>query len=129
MACARYVELNPLKAGLARDPADYAWSSYRTYAHGHDNPLIAPDPLYDTLGATTPERQERYREFVRDGLRQPDPPAREESRVFGRPSKPHSAELFSTPGLGRKPGRPRKAAATAQAAQEKGAAPFVRGRG
>lgn len=132
LACGRYVELNPVKAGLARDPADYAWSSYRTYAQGLDNPLIALNPLYDTLGATPRERQEYYRQFIHDGIRQSEPPARVGSRLFGGPSKPYAPELFSAPGLGRKPGRPRKAAVAAQpasAAQEKGAAPIFRGRG
>jgi putative transposase len=29
LACCRYVELNPVRAGLVADPADYLWSSYR----------------------------------------------------------------------------------------------------
>ena len=112
MACGRYVELNPVKAGLVHDPAEYAWSSYRTYAHGHDNTLIALNPLYETLGATPRERQEYYRQFIQDGLRQSAAP----------PS--HAAALFSAPGLGRKRGRPRKPVVATPAAQEKGAAPI-----
>ena len=132
MACGRYVELNPVKAGLVSEPADYAWTSYRTYADGLDNPLIAPNPLYETLGATPRARQESYRQFTLDGLRPSTPSARDGPRLFGGPSKPHSAQLFSAPGLGRKPGRPSKPAAatqTAPAALEKGAAPIFRGRG
>ena len=29
LACRRYIELNPVRAGMVTDPADYAWSSYR----------------------------------------------------------------------------------------------------
>jgi len=28
LACCRYVELNPVRAGIVADPADYRWSSY-----------------------------------------------------------------------------------------------------
>src|SRR5271165_6570053 len=28
LACQRYVELNPVRAGMVRDPGDYAWSSH-----------------------------------------------------------------------------------------------------
>ncbi|MBI4342560.1 MAG: transposase [Candidatus Omnitrophica bacterium] len=120
LACARYVELNPVRAKLVHDPADYAWSSYRTYAHGLDNPLIALNPLYETLGATAFERQERYREFVHDSLRQPDPPPRRGLGLLGGSStpRPYSPELFTVPGTGPKRGRPRKAVVATQTDRE-----------
>lgn len=34
LACQRYIELNPVRAGMVTDPADYAWSSYRSHALG-----------------------------------------------------------------------------------------------
>ena len=67
--CGRYVELNPVRAGLVKAPRDYAWSSYRAYAEGFDNSLITPNPLYLGLAATAAVRQQRYRQFVDDGLR------------------------------------------------------------
>lgn len=110
LACGRYVELNPVKAGLVQDPADYAWSSYRTYAHGHDNPLVTLSPLYEAVGMTAFERQERYREFVLDGLRHSAPPARDRYGILGGTSAATRgcAELFSLPGSARKRGRPKK---------------------
>lgn len=64
LACSRYIELNPVRAGLAKDPAAYRWSSYRANAEGKDDPLLTPHPLYpgpkayqslfaDALGADT----------------------------------------------------------------------------
>ena len=110
LACGRYVELNPVRAGLAGDPADYAWSSFRTYAQGLDNPLLALNPLYETLGATPRERQEYYRQFVHDGLRQSAPPPRDRYGLLGAATAPVPAlgELFRVPGMRRPRGRPRK---------------------
>jgi putative transposase len=34
LACQRYIELNPVRAGMVKDPADYLWSSYRAHAFG-----------------------------------------------------------------------------------------------
>lgn len=125
MACGRYVELNPLRAGLVSDPADYAWTSYRTYAHGLDNPLIALNPLYDTLGATARERQERYRQFIEDGIRQPSAPRSDRYRLLGAtPAAMKSLEeLLGVPRIRRRPGRPRKVAVAAWTSQEKRTGP------
>ncbi len=50
-ACSRYIETNPLRAGLVDDPGAYEWSSYRYNASGVDDLLISPNPLYIALGA------------------------------------------------------------------------------
>jgi len=34
LACQRYIELNPMRGGMVKDPADYLWSSYRAHAFG-----------------------------------------------------------------------------------------------
>ena len=34
LACLRYIELNPVRAGMVGDPGDYLWSSYRTHGLG-----------------------------------------------------------------------------------------------
>ena len=61
---ARYIESNPIKAGMVKDPKDWPWSSYNTYAFGESNPLIVLDPLYQDLGQTDLDRQKAYRAFV-----------------------------------------------------------------
>ncbi len=43
----RYIHLNPVKANLVNDPAEYAWSSYRTYLGMEDNWLIDPSFILD----------------------------------------------------------------------------------
>lgn len=46
LACIRYVERNPVRAGLVREPEEYPWSSYRFHALGEEDPLVTPHPLY-----------------------------------------------------------------------------------
>jgi putative transposase len=45
LACARYVELNPVRAGLAVRAADWPWSSARANLGGPADPLTDPGPL------------------------------------------------------------------------------------
>ena len=68
LTCGRDIELNPVRAGLVQEPGAYPWSSYQAYAQGIEMPCLAPHPLYEGLGATADERQERYRRFIREGL-------------------------------------------------------------
>ncbi len=63
LACMRYIELNPVRAGMCTDPGHYRWSSYRANAFGESAPLLAPHPLYATLGADDVGRQAAYREL------------------------------------------------------------------
>jgi REP-associated tyrosine transposase len=60
--CMRYVELNPVRAGLVSDPADYRWSSYRSNAMGVHDRLIVPHSLYTSLGESAVCRQQTWRE-------------------------------------------------------------------
>ena len=68
MVCHRYVELNPVRAGLTSRPVDYPWSSFRRNAHGEDNLLVTPHELYARLGSDGCAREEAYRELFSDVL-------------------------------------------------------------
>jgi len=61
LACMRYVELNPVRAGMVQAPGDYRWSSYRTNAFGDENLLISQHEEYLALGNTSEERSQAYR--------------------------------------------------------------------
>ena len=50
LACQRYIELNPVRAGMVPHPAEYRWSSYRANAQGEADALLQPHPLYTALG-------------------------------------------------------------------------------
>jgi putative transposase len=64
LCCHRYIELNPVRAGMMARAADYRWSSHRANAFGIPDPLVEPHPQYVALGVTPRDRQEAYREFV-----------------------------------------------------------------
>ena len=103
LECGRYVELNAVRAGLTKNPAAYAWSSYRVYAEGQDNPLISLNPLYEALGATARDRQERYRQFIHDGIRHEPSEALTRYRFIGgtTASMKSFEEQFGVPGIRR----------------------------
>jgi putative transposase len=56
----RYVESNPVRAGLVTEPAQYAWSSYAANATGGEDPLVTPHAAYERLGRTLKARQAAY---------------------------------------------------------------------
>ena len=66
-----YVDLNPVRARIVRQPQDYPWSSARAYLRGTRDPLVTPNPGYLSLGRTSQERQGRYQQFLTEQLRQP----------------------------------------------------------
>lgn len=57
----RYIELNPVRAGMVTQPADYFWSSYQINAIGKESDLCSPHPLYLSLGETKAVRLQNYR--------------------------------------------------------------------
>jgi putative transposase len=68
LCCYRYIELNPVRAGLAADPADYRWSSYRGNALGEPDALLTPHPCFAELAAMPRQRAQVYRAFVAEGV-------------------------------------------------------------
>lgn len=60
LRCHRYIECNPVRAGMVADPSDYRWSSYRANAFGEPNALITPHPRYMALAKAQAERQTEY---------------------------------------------------------------------
>lgn len=65
LACYRYIELNPVRAGMVAHPADYRWSSYRVNAQGEADSVLTPHPLYQALDPERDARLAAYREIFR----------------------------------------------------------------
>lgn len=61
LSCCRYIEMNPVRAGMVASPGDYPWSSWRSNAEGAKTTLLADHPEYVALGATVAERRTAYR--------------------------------------------------------------------
>jgi putative transposase len=68
LACYRYIELNPVRAGLVSRPVDYSWSSYRINTQGALRGIITPHDEYLQLGATEGDRKRAYADLVATGL-------------------------------------------------------------
>lgn len=64
LQCGRYIERNPVKAGLVGLAEDYEYSSARYYVKGKDDSLVTPNLYYDGLGRNTGERRKKYRNFL-----------------------------------------------------------------
>jgi putative transposase len=62
--CFRYIELNPVRAGMTTRPDDFPWSSHASNALGQSDPLISPRPEYLALGTSRELRCAAYRKFV-----------------------------------------------------------------
>ena len=68
LACMVYIDLNPVRAGLASDVRDYPWSSHAFYVGMRSDKLIIPHPLYWELANTPFSREAAYSELVQAGV-------------------------------------------------------------
>jgi putative transposase len=68
LACYRYIELNPVRAGIVDHPGEYPWSSYRANAQGEESGWLAPHDCYRGLALDDQARQAAYRELFRQRL-------------------------------------------------------------
>jgi putative transposase len=64
LAALRYLDRNPVRAGLVANPAAYPWSSCAAYALGAPNPVITLHPSYLALSRYSAVRQRRYRDLL-----------------------------------------------------------------
>jgi putative transposase len=60
LACMRYIELNPVRAGLSSNPGEYRWSSHLHHVGQSIDPLIRDHGSFWALGNTPFERQSAY---------------------------------------------------------------------
>ena len=66
--CMRYVELNPVRAGIVARPEEYRWSSYGFNGLGKRDDLIVPHGLYLALGNAATVRQQCWGAICREAL-------------------------------------------------------------
>jgi len=65
----RYIHLNPVRAGLVKNPSEYRWSSYRYYIGKEREPLwLTTALILGYLGSPGRSTYRRYREFVEEGI-------------------------------------------------------------
>jgi len=112
-SCYRYIELNPVRAGMVEHPSKYPWSSHRHNAEGVADGLITEHPQYNDLGMTPTARQSTYRELFASELEHADTEAIRRCLQTGTPLGNVRFRDEIEHALGRKvgwakPGRPRK---------------------
>jgi hypothetical protein len=87
---ARYVERNPVRAGLCDLPWNFAWSSAGAYALGKDDGLtsIEVNSEYLGLGRTDEERRQVWRDYLMEDK------ARADEALFKNASCPTGSKAF-----------------------------------
>jgi len=93
LTCMRYIELNPVRAGMVKSPAHYRFSSYRANGQGRADKRLTPHALYTALGRTVEERCEAYRELFRAHV---DPDVLQAIRRAWQTGTPLGNEHFKT---------------------------------
>ena len=80
---ARYVVLNPVRAGMVKKAADWRWSSYRaSLGLVPEETFLAVDGLLAQFATRRSVAQARYAQFVAEGLKAPSPWQQLKGQVF-----------------------------------------------
>ena len=82
--CYRYIELNPVRAGMVNGPEEYSWSSYRANA-GNEPAWLVPHDEYLRLGSDRTERSAAYRALFRYGIDEDDLHAIRKASHYNQP--------------------------------------------
>lgn len=68
LTCSRYIETNPVRAGLVFAPETYRWSSFRSNALGEADPIVTRHRLFTALGTSPEQRRSAYRALFDEAL-------------------------------------------------------------
>lgn len=83
LACMVYIDLNPVRAGMAVQPADFKWSSHRHCIGQASHKWVTPHALFWGLGNTPFAREAAYAELVQTGLAQSEKDQLTQSALSG----------------------------------------------
>ena len=72
LTCYRYIELNPVRAGIVRSPGEYPWSSFQVNAWGREDGLVNFHESYLALGHDAEERRDVYQKLIGEALSEED---------------------------------------------------------
>ena len=68
LRCQRYIELNPVRAGMVDSPGVYGWSSFGANALGDSSMLVTPHAIFLALGSGESNRRTAYLELFRSEM-------------------------------------------------------------
>jgi len=108
LACYRYIELNPVRAGMVSHPAGYLWSSHAVNSGTRADPLLSPHPEFEALAADVDKRHAAYRALIDSEIDQPEIEAIRDATNAGYPLASDSFKTSVIAPLGWKvgPGKP-----------------------
>lgn len=117
LPCMAYLDLNPVRNGLAAEPAGYPWSSHRHYTGIANDRLVTPHPMFWALGDTPFAREQAYAQLVTAGLNEKTQRTLTDAthRGWALGDERYLAELEKAGtrrAAPKAPGRPRKAVAS-----------------
>lgn len=64
LQCGRYIEQNPIQAGLVKEPWTYGYSSAAFYVKGQPDDLVTPNIFYEEMGRSPEERKKNYKNYL-----------------------------------------------------------------
>lgn len=95
LTCMRYIEMNPVRARMASNPAAFRWSSFKENATGTPSGMLTPHPEYVALGRSVEARGQAYLRLFEEGVTVEQLQAIRESTNMGRAlGSPHFARAL-----------------------------------
>ena len=85
LTCMRYIEQNPIRAGMVAHPAGHRWSSYRTNTSSKSDPMVSPHPAYLALGHDSSRRLDAYHRLFEQPIAEADIERIRQSIQFSMP--------------------------------------------
>ena len=64
LECGRYIERNPVRAGLVKNPGDYPYSSLSWYAGTIVSKILTPSPMVLALADGADDRVQKFIDYV-----------------------------------------------------------------
>ena len=64
LECGRYIERNPVRAGMVKHPVDYAYSSCKFYLQSAINDILTPSPAFVALSEDEDAKRRLYEEYI-----------------------------------------------------------------
>ena len=78
LVCARYIEMNPVRAHLVTEPGEWPWSSASAHISGHDDKLVKVTPLLEITG-------DKWEDFLRVAIGEEEVVEMRRHEKTGRP--------------------------------------------
>jgi putative transposase len=92
LTCYRYIELNPVRAAMVDTPDAYRWSSYSANALNRKNPIVTPHAVWRSLGKSSVNRCQAYRQLFTTGPSKSD---LQKIRLSNQKGLPLGSERFT----------------------------------